>query len=197
MPPKGPSRGGPPKVEAHSSSGVPGKGAPGGPPGAPESPELDDAALERLQQQMLEDDDFAEDMRALLLARFRAKHRKSGGPPGAPGAPSTFGGGPPGDVGFGDGGEASSEDNCSSSEEDIESEPDPEDIKRLKELGYELQPHERLLSRGKGTLKRGQGAPLGALLGAPQGPPYLVPMSSGTNRGFGVCLYTSSAAAQQ
>ncbi|CDJ44569.1 hypothetical protein ETH_00036520 [Eimeria tenella] len=64
------------------SGGLPGGPAPGaaggGPQGAPEAPELDEAALQRLQQQLLEDEEFAADMRALLLAKFRAKHRKGG-----------------------------------------------------------------------------------------------------------------------
>lgn len=94
--------------------------------------ELDEGTLERLQQQLLEDDEFAEDMRALLLARFRAKHRRA-----ALGGGSTE-----------DGSDASDE-RSSSDTAEAESEQDPAELSRLKELGYELQPHERVLSRGK------------------------------------------------
>ena len=152
MPPKGPSRGGPPGLEARSSSKA--AGAPGAPSEAPGLPELDDAALDRLQQQILEDDEFADDMRALLLARFRAKHRKGRGPPGS--------------QGFEEGWDASSEDNCEGSGEDEGREPDPEDARRLQELGYTLQPNERLLTRGKGRLARADKGKAGRVLNSPQ-----------------------------
>lgn len=99
--------------------------------------ELDDATLERLQHQLLEDDEFADDMRALLLARFREKHRRKGG------------GGAPAD----DGSEASDE-HSSDETADPESEPDPAELNRLKELGYELQQHERLLSKAPRTSRK-------------------------------------------
>lgn len=102
------------------------------PPEAPAGQELDGATLERLQQQLLEDDEFADDMRALLLARFRAKHRKKSG-----GAPQE------------EGGSEASDEHSSDGTADEESEPDPAELNRLRELGYELQPHERLLSKGK------------------------------------------------
>lgn len=107
--------------------------APGGSPqGLPAAKELDDATLERLQHQLLEDDEFADDMRALLLARFRAKHhRKTAG-----GAPAE------------DGSEASDEHSSDESGELESDDPDHAELNRLKELGYELQPHERVLSKG-------------------------------------------------
>ncbi|XP_026192304.1 probable rRNA-processing protein EBP2 [Cyclospora cayetanensis] len=102
---------------------------------SPVTSELDEATLERLQLQILEDDEFADDMRALLLARFRAKHRR-----GASGE------GPLGDSG--DAGSDASNEESSGGSADLESEADPEDLSRLKALGYELQPNERLLSKG-------------------------------------------------
>ncbi|OEH73915.1 hypothetical protein cyc_03515 [Cyclospora cayetanensis] len=109
---------------------------------SPVTSELDEATLERLQLQILEDDEFADDMRALLLARFRAKHRR-----GASGE------GPLGDSG--DAGSDASNEESSGGSADLESEADPEDLSRLKALGYELQPNERLLSKAR----KSSGAP--------------------------------------
>lgn len=93
---------------------------------------VDEETMHKLQMQVLQDEEFADDMRALLLARFRAKHR------------------------------CRSNENNDSSESPSESsdnEKDPEpsypgeeisaEVERLKALGYELQPHEKLLSKSE------------------------------------------------
>ncbi|CDI86062.1 hypothetical protein, conserved [Eimeria praecox] len=144
MPPKGPSKGGGPQLmESTSRSGD--VGAPGGPLGGPSgAPELDDAALERLQQQMLEDEEFADDMPEPSIVN------KGGGGPKGEGAPE---GGPQGCMGIESDNEASSEDN-NEEETETETETETEDLKRLKELGYVLQPHEKILSRAPKKSKK-------------------------------------------
>ncbi|KAL8432883.1 hypothetical protein ACSSS7_004286 [Eimeria intestinalis] len=92
---------------------------------------LDEVTFDRLQEQLLEDDEFAEDMRALLLARFRAKHRSK-----ADGAAAD------------DSSDASDEDSCTDAADAGKSDVSPEDSSRLKKLGYKLQAHERVLSKG-------------------------------------------------
>ncbi|KAL8453766.1 hypothetical protein Emed_000707 [Eimeria media] len=94
---------------------------------------LDESTIDRLQEQLLEDDEFADDMRALLLARFRAKHRsKTNDATGV----------------AGDGSSDASDERSSGDAADVSnSDVSPEDISRLKKLGYELQAHERVLGK--------------------------------------------------
>ncbi|KAL8273009.1 hypothetical protein Esti_003062 [Eimeria stiedai] len=100
----------------------------------PQQQRLDKTTIDLLQEQLLEDDEFADDMRALLLARFRAKHRSK-----ADGAAAVAS----------DGSSDASDERSSTDAADVcYSDVSREDVSRLKKLGYELQAHERLLSKG-------------------------------------------------
>ncbi|KAL8448597.1 hypothetical protein Emag_003912 [Eimeria magna] len=95
---------------------------------------LDAATIDRLQEQLLGDDEFADDMRALLLARFRARHRSKVDDAAAVGA---------------DGGSDASDERSSIGAADVSnSDVSPEDVRMLEKLGYELQANERVLSKG-------------------------------------------------
>lgn len=93
---------------------------------------MDTDTMHRLQMQVLQDEEFADDMRALLLARFRAKHRSNSDKQ---------------DLSLHDTSESSD------SEEELEASKESsavsKDVERLKALGYVLGPHEKLLLKGE------------------------------------------------
>ncbi|KAL8432732.1 hypothetical protein Efla_004401 [Eimeria flavescens] len=99
---------------------------------------LDAATMDHLQQQLLEDDAFAEDMRAVLIARFRAKHRSQVG--GALATPAKHGSG-----------EVSLECSPTGIPGMENSDEEAEETIRLKRLGHEIQAQDRALSEGTST----------------------------------------------